>query len=71
MTDQPEHNGGRAAHALAVARGLVAALRAAGEDLDDPRPRGAGWRVDVRRSIVRQYTFTYRPRFGADRLRSW
>jgi len=34
----------------------------------DARPVGA-WNVRV--SIVSRYTFTYRPRFGTDRLRSW
>jgi hypothetical protein len=41
MAGRPEHGGYTAAHELSVARALVAALRAAGEDLDDPRPRGA------------------------------
>ena len=41
MTERSEQTGGEAAHELAVARALVAALRAAGEDVDDPRPRGS------------------------------
>ena len=41
MAGRPEHSGYTAAQKLSVARALVAALRAAGEDLDDPRPRGA------------------------------
>jgi hypothetical protein len=41
VTDRPAHTDHPAARKLAVARALVVALRAAGEDLDVPRPRGA------------------------------
>jgi hypothetical protein len=40
MADRPQHSGYTAAQVLAVARALVATLRAAGEDLDEPRARG-------------------------------
>jgi hypothetical protein len=41
VADRAEHSRRDPAHELAVARALVAALRAAGEDLDQPRARDA------------------------------
>jgi hypothetical protein len=41
VTDRSDYTGDKVAHELLVARALIVALRAAGEDIDDPRPRGA------------------------------